>query len=345
VGWRHIPRCCSRNAASSPSVEHISCYRWKPILSTSELPPTRAVLSTRNPFAIRTEDALTRFIRYERPADVDQNLCPAKSLNGECETGKSVGELYSEIADHISSIEEAELFLGHGTRQVDESLIDFPHIVQVTDRASALLAIEMITEQGEGSDGDREDSHYLTFVNILKEHRRLLESDPTYDPVRKSVVNPATRISPDVNSDDVTLIRAKDTKNIAEVFDDFYELMMKMLSYVFVHTGHKSQIIPIFADVSISIMTAVVKPLGEMLTKMPISDAKENSSDVAGPTFRLSRHVSLPPNPIIVIERLTQITTDLSSINLRDREQAKDAATIVRNLDQLNKRLRDETLG
>ena len=136
------------------------------------------------------EDALTRFIRYERPADVDQNLCPAKSLNGECETGKSVGELYSEIADHISSIEEAELFLGHGTRQVDESLIDFPHIVQVTDRASALLAIEMITEQGEGSDGDREDSHYLTFVNILKEHRRLLESDPTYDPVRKSVVNP-----------------------------------------------------------------------------------------------------------------------------------------------------------
>ena len=288
------------------------------------------------------EDALLRFVRYERPADVDPNICPARELDGKCAAGKSVGELYAEIADHISAIDEDELFVGRNERQVDESLVDFPHIVQVTDRKSALRAIDMITEQGEGSRGDREDSHYATFVNILDEHRKLSAGDPMYDPARKSVVNPATRVSPDVNADEVTLILADTTKNVAEIFDDCYELMMKMLSYVFVHTGQSSKTIPQFADISISLMTAVVKPLGELLTKMPLT---EDTAVLAGPTFRLSRHVSLPPNPCtakrIAAERLSEITENLSEIGFSEHEKSSDKATIVENLKELADRLRN----
>ncbi len=46
---------------------------------------------------------------------------------------------------------------------------DWPELIQVTDLASAVKAIETIIEQGEGARGDWQEAHYGKFLQIAQE--------------------------------------------------------------------------------------------------------------------------------------------------------------------------------
>ena len=80
----------------------------------------------------------------------------------------SIGELYGLIESGFRNIDEKKLFIGSPTQQMTRELVHFPDLVPVVDRASAIKAIEEITEQGEGREDDREDSHFGAFVAILR---------------------------------------------------------------------------------------------------------------------------------------------------------------------------------
>jgi hypothetical protein len=94
--------------------------------------------------------ALDRFIQYERPATmIVRSETP---LSGPApESFKTVGELYELIESGFQTIDEAVLFVGYPNRQVDQEFVDFPDLVKVTNRDSAVEAIRRITHQGEGS--------------------------------------------------------------------------------------------------------------------------------------------------------------------------------------------------
>ena len=99
-----------------------------------------------------------------------------------------------------------------------------------------------------------------------------------------------------------------------DLFDDIYEIIMRLLSYVFVHTAQDHEITQKFSHTAIQLMTSVMKPLGEVITLTP-AEFKSDLKKYAGPVFRLSRHVTLPPNPSVAIviarERLSEIQSRL----------------------------------
>jgi len=243
--------------------------------------------------------SLRRFIRYEHP----QNIAPERDLKSllasagddaeEIEFG-SVGELYGLIESGFHNIGEKELFIGSPTQQMTRDLVHFPDLIPVVDRDSAIKAIEEITEQGEGTNRDREDSHFGAFVAILKE---LLDSSARgsgFSPARPSMRNPSARLERGYGADS-NPIDDPLAGQVAALFDSVYSLMLRMLawSFEFDSVGVEEQLKK-FCSVTIDIMPRVLLPLGEGLMLMPAG--KKYPGKTAGPGFGLTRHVMLPPS-------------------------------------------------
>jgi hypothetical protein len=104
------------------------------------------------------------------------------------------------------------------------------------------------------------------------------------------------------------LIKNGKTREVAELFDDLYVLMVRMLAYVAGGCSDRA-VLARFAVAAITMMPTVVLPLGEGLAQLPVS--AEPDGRTAGAAFGLTRHVLLPPDgPIalkVVRERLGEI--------------------------------------
>jgi hypothetical protein len=243
--------------------------------------------------------SLRRFILYERP----QNMSPERDLKKllafegedpeEIEFG-SIGELYALIESGFRNLSEKELFIGSPTQQVTSDMIHFQEMVSVTDRASAIRAIETITEQGEGTSRDREDSHYGAFIAILKELVESKAQGSNFSPARQAMLNPSTSIERGYGANSNPIDHPLSAQ-VAGLFDSAYGLMLRMLawSFEFDSTGLEVQIRK-FCSVAIDFMPRVLLPIGEGLMLMPAG--KKYPGKTAGPGFGLTRHVMLPPN-------------------------------------------------
>jgi hypothetical protein len=245
------------------------------------------------PFGPRS---LRRFILYEHPEKVapQRKLKSIFALAGEdaekIEFG-SVGELYGLIKSGFNNISEKDLFIGSKTQQMSSDLVHFPDLVKVVEKDSAIAAIEEITHQGEGIARDREDSHFGTFVAMLKE--LVHAKGRGFSPARPAIQNPAARLDASYGG------KAKAIGNpvaaeVAGLFDSVYSLMLRMLawSFEFDSAGVEDQLRE-FCSVAIDLMPRVLLPLGEGLMLMPAGPKYPGKT--AGPGFGLTRHVMLPP--------------------------------------------------
>ena len=150
-----------------------------------------------------SEASIRRFIRFEHPA------------TGDPEVG-TIEHLYDSISRVLDEIplSDAELFIGPPNAQVDGNLlhVNWPRpgalggiwdvtLFDITDRATAHQAIDLIIEQGEGSPGDSEFTHYRWFCEMLEQFEGLARDDPAFDPARpvvsESVPEPARRRAAD----------------------------------------------------------------------------------------------------------------------------------------------------
>jgi hypothetical protein len=259
--------------------------------------------------------SLRRFILYEHPQKVapERDLKSLLSFAGDDAEEidfSSIGELYGLIESGFRKIDEKKLFIGSPTQQMTKDLVHFPDLVPVVDRASAIRAIEEITEQGEGRKNDREDSHFGAFVAILKE---LLESKAQgsgFSPARPAMRNPSAGNVRGYGAN------AKPIENplagqVAALFDSVYSLMLRMLawSFEFDSVGAEEQLKK-FCSAAIDFMPRVVMPLGEGLMLMPAGN--KYPGETAGPGFGLTRHVMLPPNAknarVLCEERLKELS-------------------------------------
>jgi len=106
----------------------------------------------------------------------------------------SIGELYALIESGFRNINAKELFIGSPTQQMTKDLVHFPDLVPVVDRASAIRAIHEITEQGEGNNRDRDDSHFGAFVAILRELLDTKAQGSSFSPSRPVMHNPSAAL-------------------------------------------------------------------------------------------------------------------------------------------------------
>lgn len=286
---------------------------------------------------LRKYDAATveRFTYYENPAHEKSGkkkaALPAKGgwpIN-ESFPFDSVGALYGEIRRIIETLGESTLFIGKLDEQVTRDLVDFPNLIAVTDRRSAVAAIEMITEQGEGNSGDREDSHYDVFCDLLEKAKGYGKKR---EPARRVGDNPYVRrrrdqmvpYMPDVfhKSGIVMTVITHPTSLLAvDLFDDVYAAMLQALAYVFSNATKDPRLLKTFASAALRIMMMVIRPLGEALTLMPSGVKNVN----AGPAFAMTRHSQLPPPPraalLVFTERLEELASHAGELHRLAPEQ------------------------
>jgi hypothetical protein len=248
------------------------------------------------PFGLRS---LRRFILYEHPQQAPPGLDVKEMLGLPGDDAEniefgSVGELYALIESGIRNIGEKELFIGSPTQQMTTDLVHFPDLIAVKDRASALKAIQEITEQGEGRVHHRENSHFEAFVTILKDLQASGAQGSSFSPARPAMTNPSAGLQRGYGAN-ANPIDNPLSVQVAALFDSAYSLMLRMLawSFEFDAAGVEPQL-KAFCSAAIDLMPRVVLPLGEGLMLMPAGNKYPGKT--AGPGFGLTRHVMLPPD-------------------------------------------------
>jgi len=346
-------------------------YYWRPEFPVrsgyypTELPITLA------PFSVPT---LERFVQYELPDEEDRRrICGEHDIApvaGSAPYG-SVAELYSMVSTMLDTIPEETLFVGRSDRQVGSRLADFPTLVQVVDRRTAQAAVSLIKDQGEGAapgdtspspfellDVDR-DGHVGVFTRVLGEFRAELARSGTADEstfVRNVIFNPIADARGD-SPEQVTSTGVKDetfgheivdvyTREVARLFDSVYLLMLRLLQYVFRNSTDEPVLLERLASTAIGVMPTMIKPLAEALTQLRMGDPYGDKK--AGPTYGLSRHVTLAEDPgaalTVVRERLGEMLIRADAL-ASDHRAPAGLIHAARNLRYWSERLEEGDRG
>jgi len=210
---------------------------------------------------------------------------------------ETVGELYRGIQDGFSYLSQKlgddELFVGPRDAQAADQYFQMPGLIPVFDLGSALGAIEVIVEQGEGASLDAEDSHYKRFLRIQEEYGAELARDPSFEPARPVLSNPYALLPTDVAPDaDVSRIDDPLAMGVCNVFDGCYELMLQILGRLFAGGDELPDVRAAYADIGVSLMFDAIDPLGRAITRLPAGPSHPDLN--AGPSFRLSRSGGVP---------------------------------------------------
>ena len=251
------------------------------------------------------KESLDLFIRLEQPESLAQaesyrdTAVPLDRLSDIFSSERNyetVGELYRGIEDGFTylaqKLGEEELFIGPPQAQTAEPFFSLPGLIAVRDLQSALAAIEVIVEQGEGASIEVEDSHYRRFVRIREEYGEALAADPEFSPARPVLPNPYATAPTDVAESAVNLIDDPQTADVCNLFDGCYELMVQILGRLFVHAEESEPQLMALADVAVGLMIDVLDPLGRAITTLPAGPSHPDLR--AGPSFRLSRGAAIP---------------------------------------------------
>ena len=247
------------------------------------------------------EQSVRHFIYLERPdgldmADQDALAALDKAvplpLANEDEIGprlqdfETIGELYRAIEigfDRLSErLGEARLFVGPPSAQATPQHFRLPELLPVTDLASAHAAIDVIVEQGEGARGEWRDAHFGRLVTVLDEFLDLRDADPSFEPSRP-VLAAAVREREDGTP--VPLITDPFTARAVDLLNAVYEVTLQLLARQFAHTDETEDQLGVLASVAVGLMQQVVKPLGGLVTRLPIGF--DHPGRTAGPMFEL----------------------------------------------------------
>lgn len=183
----------------------------------------------------------------------------------------TLGQFYEAVADGIDRLGDGA-FVDGPAAQVTRSYAGHGGgtLFAVTDRTSAMRAIEEIVEQGEGSgrsptepfgfEGAEELSHYWRFRAIVDARVAIGE------------VHPMRR---DPHTADLTPGPLRD---LSKLFDASYSLQLQVMERVW-REGDAS---PLIDDAMVPLMNHAQKPLARALLTQPLPD---DSGDTAGPAF------------------------------------------------------------
>jgi CDGSH-type Zn-finger protein len=299
---------------SQATIERFVCYELpeKGILSAQEQATMEPILA--RVFADQT--ALIATAYAEEARNNDDNFEPFEV------DFKTVGEFYHKIETAFTHIPEEELFIGPLEAQANARYVDMKGVlVSVVDRVSACAAIEMVVEQGEAPTTAHPDAHFWVFDRVRVQYAEAMaraeQSGVAFEPVRPVVANPMTRFYDDTSGG--TIIREPLTHEVADLFNLAYDTMLLMLLRFFAHTDESDRELEELSRATLRMMTTVIRPLADVLTKMPI-DSMALPGKTAGPGFGYNRDVHLLPHKvsawIFFGERLWQLAKAATKLRL-----------------------------
>ena len=112
-----------------------------------------------------------------------------------------------------------------------------------------------------------------------------------FDPVRPVVSNPCTRV---LHDDACTPVDHPVTRHAASLFNAAYETMLVMLTRFYTPTEETDQQRSFLGKLAFRpLMTVVMRPLAELLTRMPVA-TDNHAGRTAGPTFEVASDLLLP---------------------------------------------------
>ncbi len=245
------------------------------------------------------EQALRHFMFLERPEGMDledaEGLVAVGRAEPLMEEGDivprpqdfaTVGHLYRSIEQGIAHLAEKYgerwLFVGPPKAQATTANFRWPELVPVCDLVSAQQAIDTILQQGEGPRGEWRDAHFGQFVEILDEYQQMTEANPDFDPVRPVLT---CNVRPPQSHVEVPLITDGVTARCTDLFNVGYEILLQILERYFAHTEETDAQLGTLADVTLGLMFRVIKPLGDLITTLPVGPGFE--ARTAGPSFEL----------------------------------------------------------
>jgi len=249
------------------------------------------------PFGV---DSLTHFLYLERPEGMERvdaaefvPAAPPPEPVGPAEVMPrlqgflTVGHLYRGIeqglSDLASQLGEPVLFVGEPRAQATPERFRWPQLIAVTDLASALAALDEIIEQGEGARGDWRPAHYGRFFGIWNEYQDLREQNPSFEPARP--VMPAFTQQPYDIDEAVMQPTEPLTRQVAELFNLGYEVLLQVLTRFFTHTDETDEQLDALVQAAFGIMGGVLKPIGTALTRLPMGPG--NPGRTAGAAFQM----------------------------------------------------------
>ena len=265
------------------------------------LPPHAYPAGIRMELLPFTEQSLRHFIYLERPdgldmADQDALAAVEKAeplpaahedeIGPRLQDFATIGELYRAIElglDRLAErLGETQLFLGPPKAQATPLHFGFDQLLPVTDLASAHAAIDTIVEQGEGARGDWREAHFGRLVAMLDEYLDLRDADPAFEPSRPVL---ASFVRAREDGLPVPLIADPFTSRCVDLLNAVYEVILQLLARYFAHTDETDDQLDVLATVAMGLMRSVVKPLGGLVTRLPVGP--EHPGATAGPTFEL----------------------------------------------------------
>jgi Ferritin-like len=198
----------------------------------------------------------------------------------------TIGQLYRSVQGGLEHLADRlgpeRLFVGPVDAQATEEHFRWEELVAVTDLASARRAIDTIVEQGEGARGEWRDAHFGRLLGILDEYLEIKRNDPGFDATRPVV---AANVRQQATGVPMPLITDPGTARCMDLLNVVYEVLLQLLSRYFAHTDESPEQLRVLADVSVGLMYTAIKPLGTVVTTLPIGWDMPGAT--AGPGFEL----------------------------------------------------------
>lgn len=240
------------------------------------------------PFTLQRfgDASLARFIRAEQPQ-------PERALLGldlvpHPPDYDYTGELYRKISDGFATVQAdletrgETLFIGPIAGQAEGGWSTSISILAVTDLRTAQAAIQEIVVEGEGATTDSPNSHWSIFKGIEKGLVAARTANPGFEPARNVADNPMTITHPDVLGA-VNLIEHEPSRQVAGLFNTAYGTMLCLLTQFFDFAGETPEERTYLQQALSQTMSAIIRPLAEVLTQMPLRAVDDGSR--AGPGF------------------------------------------------------------
>jgi len=201
------------------------------------------------------------------------------------QTFATVGHLYRSIEAGLRHLVEkwgeARVFVGPERAQARPEHFQWPELVPVTNLATAIRGIETIVEQGEGPRGDWRAAHFGRFKSVFDEYMALKAAEPSFEPARPVLV---ATVRPS-ETGELPRCTDPDTSRVADLFNVGYEILLQVLHRFFNNIDETEAQRAVLADVSVGVMFDVIRPLGQLLTELPLGP--EHPGRTASPGFEL----------------------------------------------------------
>lgn len=258
--------------------------------------------------------ALERFVRFEWPANLtleQQQFAQQIGVDPAANDVSSIARMYGEIRALFQELgaKPKDLFVGPGSaQQSNATIIPVPLrgiqlapgtafynvLVQpVADLKSALAAVDQIMVEGEGSPGDRAQSHFGRFRKMHAELHDVRARNPKFEPARVTIDNPRTAYPDDDATPSTITVDA--TNRVSMLFDLGYSTMCLMLVRFFAHSDETAaELAALQGTAFFPLMTNFIRPVGEILTQLPAR--QDDTSLFAGPSFRFARSITFLPH-------------------------------------------------